>query len=108
MNHRLIDNHNDLKASDYGCRWLLFSSGNHSICSANDCFTGQLFSIHGNWTGFSFTPLWPGDVLVCGWAWCVVCPKTLAICHFGDFGSCSCVSNLIQGFFRAKNEQRCQ
>ena len=32
--------------------------------------------------------------------------KPLAICHFDHFGSCSCVSNLIQGFLSAKKEQR--
>ena len=72
-----------------------------------------MFSIHESWF-FFVTPLRPGDGLVCSGA-CkthltkhivLFVLKPLAICHFGHFGSCSCVSNLIQGFLSAKKEQR--
>ena len=74
-----------------------------------------MFSTHGSWF-FFVTPLRPGDGFVCCGARkthltkhiiiILFVLKPLAICHFDHFGSCSCVSNLIQGFRSAKKEQR--
>jgi len=52
----------------------------------------------------SHSPLRPGDGLVCSHLTkCIVCPKPLAIFHFGHFGSSFCAStcNVIQGYFSA-------
>jgi len=105
----------------YKFKWLLFSAGNHSICSPNDLFywpchlfmdisdAGQVLILTLRWAqAIAWCVLVLVKVIWLQSAWLV--SKTLAIRHFDQLEACSCVSSfypLIQRFFSAMKEWIC-